>query len=283
MASKKTKKPKGILEDAAGAINNIVNSLNPKPMETQNLAEYKQTVKNVVTTGATAADLYTTGGVGKSFMQNIVAPGAKVASPKTKSKAESAGLKQFAKDAAVSGATVGGSYAVGKTVGKIVSNSSTVNKLVNTVTKQQVVVHGSPTQGIKTINPTKGINRGKGTRGTDLGKQVFVEIPTKNPQLGPSVAKNYALGDMEINAAKGQVGSGSIYIGKTKKSNLVFDSPKVARTSKPVKVVSEIKLSDIQSSNPYVLNEKYAQALKKAGGPTIPKSIRKQLKGPRKK
>lgn len=258
MASKKTKKPKGILDDTAGAIKNLVTSLNPKPMETQNLAEYKQTVKNTLKTGATAADLYTTGGVGKSFMQNIVAPGAKVASPKTKSKAESAGLKQFAKDAAVAAGSAAAAYGAGKVVSGIIKS-----KAANTY----YGVHGSATENISKIKPQTGANtqsflKNIAKTGTTnvSGPKVFSLEPNPANILA---ASDYAqTGGGAAMQSGGNFGKGSIYLAKTSKSNIVSNMVNAKpgadamdvfaasglsgekMSSKPMKVVKEFKVSN---------------------------------------
>jgi len=174
---------------------------------------------------------------------------------------------------------VGAAGAIGAGVAAVRSGAAArgINKLRGEV----VLVHGSPTQGIKTINPTKGANRNKGTRGVDLGLQGFFGTPSKNPQFGPSqVATKYALGDQEKNIAQNVVGQGSVYLAKAKKADLIFEQGgMVARTGKPVRVVKELKLSDYPREQKGSLIDDYVAALRRAGGPTVSRTVRKQSRG----
>jgi hypothetical protein len=166
-------------------------------------------------------------------------------------------------------------------VGRTVANTGVPARVVNKVTGQTVLVHGSPTQGIKTIYPRQGANRKQWTGGADLGLQGFYGVPSKNPQFGPSqISTKFALGDQEKNIAQNVVGQGSVYLAKTKKVDLIFEQGgTVARTKQPGRVLKEIKLSDYPRENTASLIDDYVAALKRAGGPTVPRNIRKQLRG----
>ena len=152
-------------------------------------------------------------------------------------------------------------------------------RVVNKVTKQQILVHGSPTQGLTVINPTRGINRNKGYGGEDKGLRGFFQVPSKNPQFGPSIAINYALGDQERNIQQNVIGQGSIYIARAKKPNLIFQQARqIASTPVPSPVVSEIRLNSVSRDKAQSFLDRYVAELKAAGGATVPRKIRKQSK-----
>jgi hypothetical protein len=160
---------------------------------------------------------------------------------------------------------------------KAAINTGIPARVSNMVKGEIVVVHGSPTQGLKVINPTQGLNR-RGTRAVDLGKQGFFEIPKPNTvNQGGNIAKNYALPDKLGNVPEGKVGGGSIYIAKTKKTGLVQEGY-IGYTPNPSPVVSEIRLSDIPEKNIQSYFDKYETAIKQAGGPQLPRAIKKEIK-----
>jgi hypothetical protein len=160
---------------------------------------------------------------------------------------------------------------------KAAINTGIPARVSNMVKGEIVVVHGSPTQGLKVINPTQGLNR-RGTRAVDLGKQGFFEIPKPNTvNQGGNIAKHYALPDKLGNVPEGKVGGGSIYIAKTKKTGLVQEGY-IGYTPNPSPVVSEIRLSNIPEKNIQSYFDKYEKAIKKAGGPQLPRAIKKEIK-----
>ena len=173
-----------------------------------------------------------------------------------------------------------GGAALAKGVGlgiKSAINSGIPARVSNIIKGEIVVVHGSPTQGIKVINPTQGINR-RGTRAVDLGKQGFFEIPKpETVNQGGNIAKNYALPDKFGNVLEGKVGGGSIYIAKTKKAGLTQEGY-IGYTPNPSPVISEIRLNKFPEKNIQSYFDEYEKAIKKAGGPQIPRAIKKEIK-----
>lgn len=275
MASKKkAAKPKNILEDTANAIKNAVTAFDKKPIESQNLAEYKQTVKNLLKTGATAADVYATGGLAGSFAKNVVSPGAKVGSPSSKSKAEKSGLKKFGIDVGVTASTVGAAAAAGGAINK----SGVVQRLLNKATKQQVIVHGSPTPGIKTIIPKVPKANPAGT------KAVYGMNPeTVKPNLSRDISPNPNIKSQPLNLAQiardyadagGNI-AGSAYVAKVPKSSITNPAsigPKskvgIVTSKSPAKVVAEIKMAGKTEAQ---IQKELLSAAKKAGA-KIPKT-----------
>jgi len=252
------RKPAGIVDDIVGGIRDIVSPwLGNPPGEARQVTQGKALAR----TAAETLDQVYAGGMIKAGAQG------------NKALAKQAGINAAALGA---GAAVG--YGVSKAAGAVVK-SGVPARIVNKLTNQQILVHGSPTQGLTVINPTRGVNRNKGTRGVDIGLQGFFGVPGKNPQFGPNVAKNYALGDQELNIQQNVIGQGSVYIAKVNRSNLIFEqSGQVARTSVPSPVVSEIRLNSISRDKAQSFLDQYVSELKAAGGPTVPRKIRKQLK-----
>ena len=180
-------------------------------------------------------------------------------------------------EASIVGAATGGGIIAAQKGIRAAVNSGIPARVSNMVKGEIVVVHGSPTQGLKVINPTQGLNR-RGTRAVDLGKQGFFEIPKPNTvNQGGNIAKNYALPDKLGNVPEGKVGGGSIYIAKTKKTGLVQEGY-IGYTPNPSPVVSEIRLSNIPEKNIQLYFDKYEKAIKKAGGPQLPRAIKKEIK-----
>lgn len=275
MASKKkTSKPKNILEDTAGAIKNLVGAFDKKPIESQSLAEYKQTVKNVLKTGATAADLYTTGGLAGSFAKNVVSPGATVGSPSSKSKAETSGLKKFGIDVGVTVAAAG----AGAGAGAAINKSGVVQRLLNKATGQQVIVHGSPTGGIKNIIPKVPNANPAGTKAVygmnpetvkpNLSREISADPGIKSRPLNlAQIARDYA-------DAGGNI-AGSAYVAKVPKSGITNPAsigPKskvgIVTSKSPAKVVAEIKMAGKTEAQ---IQKELLAAAKKAGA-KIPKT-----------
>jgi hypothetical protein len=251
--------------DAAGAwLGGNRGTINPQVQRT--ISQTKEVGKVI--------DQFATGGMGQALVSDAQRMAA------TGSSTPSALYKTAAVNLGAAAAGYGAAKVAGKVAEKVVE-SGRIAQAVNRVRGEVVLIHGSPTQGIKTINPTKGPNRGRGTRGVDLGLQGFYGVPSQNPQFGPSqVAMKYALGDQEKNLAQNVVGQGSVYLAKAKKADLIFEQGgKVARTSKPVDVVKELRLSDYPREGTQSLIDDYVAALKKAGGPTVSRGVRKQSRG----
>lgn len=111
------RKPKGWTDNPLGEIQKLYNAWQPNYTDPQSLAQFKETAKQVGSTGVKAADLYTTGGLGLSFAQNVIRPSSTIASKETRTAAASKGMTQFAKDVAITAASAGAGYVAGKVIG----------------------------------------------------------------------------------------------------------------------------------------------------------------------
>lgn len=112
-----TKKPKGIIDNPLGTIKNLYNAVTPGGRDVtqpQSLAQFKDVTRAAAAGTVKAADLYTTGGLGVSFAQNVIMPAATIASKETRTTKASKGMTQFAKDAAITAASAGAGYVAGK-------------------------------------------------------------------------------------------------------------------------------------------------------------------------
>lgn len=167
MAAKKRRaKPKGIVDDIAKGIQSLVGATQPKITDPQSLAEFKQTTKNILKTGAQAGDIAITGGLGGSLAKNVVAPGAKVASPKTRSKAQNQGFIKFGVDVGVTAASVG----AGAGVAKIVKSTNVAQKALSKLLPKEIGVHHSVT-GVSG-QPFKGVVKPSGSQGLTAMDQI---------------------------------------------------------------------------------------------------------------
>ena len=195
-AKKRGAKPKGIVDDIAKGIQSLVGATQPKITDPQSLAEFKQTTKNILKTGAQAGDIAITGGLGGSLAKNVVAPGAMVASPKTKSKAQNQGLIKFGIDVGVTAATAGASVGVSKGV------ASALNKIKS---GQSYVVHGGPAKLVggkvdpkfvrdapnATINNTLQLNKNVVQGQKDIVAKYTKELAKPFPQFPSQSAQAY--------------------------------------------------------------------------------------------
>jgi len=176
-----SKKPKGWTDNPLGEMQKLYNAWQPNYTDPQSLAQFKETAKQVGSTGAKAADLYLTGGLGLSFAQNVIRPSAIIASKETRTAATSKGMTQFAKDAAITAASAGAGYVAGKAI------QAGVNKVAPSVAKvlaktnlsselapeQSLALHFSDNPNLKTIKDipelrNKGGNFGSGFDSTKI-------------------------------------------------------------------------------------------------------------------
>lgn len=172
------------------------------------------------------------------------------------------GNQALAKQAAVNAAALGTGYIAGKaiqTAAGAAAKTGVVPRIVNKVTKQELYLHGSPKSGIKQINPTIGVNR---EWSSERGAIGFFENPKASETGSGGMAGVYA------------GPKGSVYVVKGPKKSFTSDpnnqmvyqnqTPIVAISKQPQKVVSEIKLANIGSSRD-ARAEAVAEALRKAG------------------
>lgn len=207
MASKKTKKPKGLLDDIKSG---VTKALSNDPIIGQNI-KYLKSAKQ--------------------------------------------GPKAVAKTAAVDAAWAATGAAVGQAgskLGSAVSKSGIVQRAINAATKQQVIVHGSPTAGIKTILPKVPKANPAGT------KAVYGMNPeTVKPNITRSMGSNSNVKSGPLNLAQiardyadaGGKASGSAYVAKVPKSGITNPAsigPKskvgIVTSKSPAKVVAEITM-----------------------------------------
>ncbi len=263
-AKKRATKPKGIVDDIAKGIQSLVSATQPKITDPQSLAEFKATTKNILKTGATVGDAALTGGLGGSLGKNVIAPGAMVASPKTRSQAQNSGLGKFGVEVGVTAASVG----AGAGVAKIVKSTGVVQRALNSVTKQQVIVHGSPTGAIKTLKPSVPKANPAGHNAVYGMNPSVVNPRTKSGPINlASIAMDYA--DAGGNPL------GSAYVAKVPVSGITNPSSVGSKanigivTSKsPAKVVAEIKMAGKSQAQ---LQAEILKAAKQAGA-KIPKT-----------
>lgn len=238
-----SKKPKGWTDNPLGEIQKLYNAWQPNYTDPQSLAQFKETAKQVGSTGIQGADLYATGGLGLSFAQNVIRPAATIASKETRTTAASKGMTQFAKDAAITAASAGAGYVAGKAVSKgaaKVVESGIPARIANIVKGETVVVHGSPVPGLTEIKPNLS------TAAKMLG-YTSPEAYAANPSTGFSykVARDYA---QESGSGVSGGLSGRVYIAKAKTKDLVWregikkaESP-IFSSEKSFKVVKEFPM-----------------------------------------
>ena len=241
-----TKKPKGWKDNPLGEINKLYNAVMPGGRDVtqpQSLAQFKDVTRAAAAGTVKAVDMYTTGGLGLSFAQNVIQPAATIASKETRTTAASKGMTQFAKDAAITAASAG----VGAVAGKVVSKgaakvveSGIPARVSNIVKRETVVVHGSPVPGLTEIKPNLS------TAAKMLG-YTSPEAYAANPSTGFSykVARDYA--QESGSGVSGGLG-GSVYIAKAKTKDLVWregikkaESP-IFSSEKSFKVVNEFPM-----------------------------------------
>ena len=252
MAAKKRRaKPKGIVDDIAKGIQSLVGATQPKITDPQSLADFKKTTKNILKTGAQAGDIAITGGLGGSLAKNVVAPGAKVASPKTRSKAQNQGLKQFGIDVAVTGASAGAGAIVGKTIQSVLK------------AKQGTTfygLHGSPVSGLNKIKPQSGQNTASFLKNMQSMNSTS-NVPSKSVFSYEANAQNVIPAADYAQKFGDNVGKGSVYLVGTNNKNIVshmvqgksvsasdnflltgMDAEKISK--KPMQVIKEFPVSN---------------------------------------
>lgn len=231
-------KPKGIADDIVGGIRNIVSPWLGTPPGQNNKVTQAQ---GLARTAAQTLD--------QTFAGGMIGAGVK-------------GNTALAKQAAVNAAALGASAAVGYGVSKVagaVTESGALAQILNKVKGQEVYLHGSPKSGIKQINPTIGANR---EWSSERGAIGFFENPKASETSPGGMAGVYA------------GPKGSVYVVKGPKKSFTSDpnnqmvfqnqTPLVAISKQPQKVVSEIKLVDVGLSRD-ARAKAVAEALRKAG------------------
>ena len=195
MAPRKPVKPKGILDNPLGEINKLYNAVMPGGRDVtqpQSLAQFKNVVRNTAAGTVKAADLYTTGGLGVSFAQNVIRPATTFSSPETRGAATSKGMTQFAKDAAITAASAGAGYGAGKAI------QTGVNKAAPSVAKvlaktnlsselapgQSLALHFSNNPNLKTIKDIKKLRNQGGNFGSNFDS-TLISPPGATYAYGP--------------------------------------------------------------------------------------------------
>ena len=238
MASRKSRsQPTGIID----VVKDIVSPwFGAPPGELKQVTQFKQATR----VAAEGLDQTFTGGLVKAGVQ---------------------GNKALAKQVAINAAALSTGYVAGKaiqTAAGAAAKTGVVPRIVNKVTKQELYLHGSPKSGIKQIDPTIGANR---EWSSERGALAFFE----NPKASGSGA--YGPGGM-ANVYAGP--KGSVYVVRGPKKSFTSDpdnqmvyqnqTPIVAISKQPQKVVSEIKLPNIGLSRD-ARAQAVAEALRKAG------------------
>lgn len=187
-----SKKPKGWTDNPLGELQKLYNVFQPNYTDPQSLAQFKETAKQVGSTGIQGADLYTTGGLGLSFAQNVIRPSATIASKETRTTKASKGMTQFAKDAAITAASAGAGYVAGKAI------QAGVNKAAPSVAKllaktnlsselapgQSLALHFSDNPNLKTIKDIPELRNKGGNFGSDFDS-TLISPPGATYGYGP--------------------------------------------------------------------------------------------------
>jgi len=182
-------------------------------------------------------------------------------SPLTNSKARSEYKKNVLTDLSNAGTIVGAAKAA-PGVAKAIKSTGAPAKLANAVTGKKVVVHGSPTKGLKTIKPTSG------SRGA----------PTETVGWGWNPAKKGMKTAIANNAQGYSQGSGSLYVAKANKRATKFaegSGKAITKSTKPMKVVKEIQVSGKSQTQ---IQKELKDALKKSGSPAKGVGVKAKVK-----
>lgn len=166
----------------------------------------------------------------------------------TNSKVRSEYKKNVLKDLG-NAATVIGAAKAAPGVAKAVKSTGAPAKLANIVTGKKVVVHGSPTKGLKTIKPTYG------SRGA----------PTETVGWGFNPSVKGAKTSITNNSRGYAQGSGSLYVAKASKKATTYPEgfgKAITKSTKPMKVVKEIKVAGKSQTQ---IQAELKDALKKSG------------------
>jgi hypothetical protein len=275
-------KPKGWKDNPLGEIQKLYNAWQPNYTDPQSLAQFKETSKQVGSMGLQAADLYTTGGLGLSFAQNVIQPAATIASKETRTAAASKGMTQFAKDAAVTAASAGAAVVAGKVVSKgaaKVVESGIPARLSNMVKGETVVVHGTgrPIVG-NTINPKAGSAYSPNKPAAFAWNTQYGSGKTDGQNWMHQALQEYS--NRPYINAKGisTPGEGNIVIGKTKIKDAIpeLSSQSVIASNKPIKITKVIKEEPI-GAKVYEQRENFIRELKIAGVKTKSGPVRNML------
>lgn len=146
-------------------------------------------------------------------------------------------------------ATIIGAAKAAPGVAKAIKSTGAPSKLANVVTGKKVVVHGSPTKGLKNIQPTSG---SRGAPGETVG-------------WGWNPAKKGMKTAIANNAQGYSQGSGSLYVAKASKRATKFaegSGKAITKSTKPMKVVKEIQVSGKSQTQ---IQKELKDALKKSG------------------
>lgn len=289
-------KPKGWKDNPLGEIQKLYNAWQPNYTDPQSLAQFKETATQVGSTGAKAADLYLTGGLGLSFAQNVIRPAATFSSPETRGAAQSKGMTQFAKDAAITAATAGAGYVAGKAfqagAAKVVE-SGLASRLSNIVKGETVLVHGSPVKGLTEITPS--FSRARPDEARVFGMRT--DVPLESQFNTQSVTEGYATGGSWIDKGKTiPEGGGSLYVINVPKKTTDLPAypkrprgPKFTESGRPIiefppsvatssssagRVVGEVPIA---GKNSEAIRKALQQELKLAGVKTQPSLAEKML------
>ena len=195
MAPRKPVKPKGWTDNPLGEINKLYNAVMPSGRdvtEPQSLAQFKDVVRNTATGTVKAVDMYYTGGLGLSFAQNVMMPANSFASKETRTAAQSAGMTQFAKDAAITAASAGAGVVAGKALQAVVKKvAPSVAKLLaktnlssELAPEQSLALHFSDNPNLKTIKDIPELRNKGGNFGSDFDS-TLVSPPGATYGYGP--------------------------------------------------------------------------------------------------
>ena len=275
-------KPKGWKDNPLGEIQKLYNAWQPNYTDPQSLAQFKETSKFVGKNAVKAADLYTTGGLGLSFAQNVIRPAATIASKETRTASASKGMTQFAKDAAITAASAGAGVVAGKAVSKgaaKIVESGIPARIANKVKGDIVVVHGTgrPIVG-NTINPMAGSAYSPDKPAAFSWNTNFAKGKTDGQNFIHGNLQEYSHRPYYDAALKKEVpGQGNIVIGKTKMKDAIKDltSNSVIASTKPIKITKVIQ--DDPRLTQWANRDKFVQELKRAGVKTKSGPVKSML------
>ena len=218
-------KPKGWKDNPLGEINKLYNAVMPGGRDVtqpQSLAQFKDVVRNTAAGTVKAADLYTTGGLGVSFAQNVIRPAATIASKETRNAATSKGMTQFAKDAAITAASAGAGAVAGKVIqaGVTTAAPSVAKLLAKTnlsselAPGQSLALHFSNNPNLKTIKDITKLRNQGGNFGSGFD----------STKISPPGA-TYGYGPLGKSTSYGEI-QGAIQEAKTSKIRALMQGEK---------------------------------------------------------
>jgi len=223
--------PTGIQDVIAGGVRALQNSYNawqPKPGDTSSVAR----VKGDGPKALGIVDQLMTGGMVGSF-GNVIDPRLGQ-SLQSRDAAQKQANIQLLKDAGINAAGAAVGYGIGVGIGKLAGaipiKTNTGQFISNTLKRESVVIHGSPTSGITDLKPFAGSNFSKNkeslfviktnAEGTSLSKtariaQEYAAVP-EWMKASVGKVKNKSL----IDPLSDTVSRGSVYVGRAKNKNL---------------------------------------------------------------